>query len=111
MAATNSMKTSKTKKTVILLMAQKFVTRNLWASHVWEHPEKLGISIWLQSLHQHLQERQWLFWKLEIISDSHRESICICSDSWGVLMSLNKRSLILNNNPQNKRKTTDTEET
>jgi hypothetical protein len=29
MAATNSMKTSKTKKTVILLMAQKFVTRNL----------------------------------------------------------------------------------
>jgi hypothetical protein len=39
-------------------------TRNLWASDVWQHLEKLGISIGLQSSHQYLQERQWLFWKL-----------------------------------------------
>jgi hypothetical protein len=45
-------------------MAQKCVTGNLWASHVWQHLEKSDISIRLQSLHQYLQERQWLFWKL-----------------------------------------------
>jgi hypothetical protein len=50
----------------------------------------------------------------EIISEPQGESVCICSDSRGVLMCLNKRSLTkktLNINPPNKRKTTGTEET
>jgi hypothetical protein len=54
----------KRRLSVILLIAQKCVTRNLWASHVWQHLYTLHISIGLQSLHQYLQERQWLFWKL-----------------------------------------------
>jgi hypothetical protein len=46
---------------VTLPMAQKCVTRNLWAFHVSLHLEKSDISIGLQSLCQYLQERQWQF--------------------------------------------------
>jgi hypothetical protein len=48
---------------------------------------------------------------LEIISDSQGESICVCFDTRSVLRCLNERSLTLNINPQNKRKTTGTKET
>jgi hypothetical protein len=33
-------------------VAEKCVTRNLWASHVWQHLKKLGISISLQSIYK-----------------------------------------------------------
>jgi hypothetical protein len=39
-------------------MAQKYVTRNLWVSSVWQHLEKLDISIRLQSLYQYLRKSQ-----------------------------------------------------